>query len=176
MVTGWLALAIGALVWPPRSPANSAQLVPGAAHSMALVLDLTAAALRSGRPLSAALVLAAPAAEPQLAAVLDRVARLAGLGAEATQAWAELPAAGPLGEVRRIAVRSASSGLRLAANFERLAGELRTDRAAEAAARAQRAGVYAMGPLAACFLPAFVCLGIVPVVVGVARNAVGVLP
>jgi hypothetical protein len=33
-----------------------------------------------------------------------------------------------------------------------------------------------MAPLAACFLPSFVCLGVVPVVVGVARNVFGVLP
>ena len=97
-------------------------------------------------------------------------------GADAVQAWAELPTVGPLGEVRRVAIRSASSGVRMAAGFERLAAEIRADGAAAAAARAQRAGVHAMGPLAACFLPAFVCLGIVPVVVGVARSAVGVLP
>jgi hypothetical protein len=30
--------------------------------------------------------------------------------------------------------------------------------------------VQAVGPLAACFLPAFVLLGVVPVVVGVART------
>jgi Flp pilus assembly protein TadB len=141
-----------------------------------LVLDLSAAALRSGKPLAVALALAAPAGEPAVAAALDRVARLAELGADTEQACADLPRDGPLGEVRRTAMRSASSGLRLAAGFERLAGELRADRAAAAAARAQRAGVYAIGPLAACFLPAFVCLGIVPVVVGIARSAVGVLP
>jgi hypothetical protein len=35
--------------------------------------------------------------------------------------------------------------------------------------------VLAIAPLAACFLPAFVCLGVVPVVVGVAQSALGVL-
>ena len=35
--------------------------------------------------------------------------------------------------------------------------------------RARRAGVQAVGPLAACFLPAFVLVGVVPVVVGVAQ-------
>jgi hypothetical protein len=33
-----------------------------------------------------------------------------------------------------------------------------------------------MAPLAACFLPSFVCLGVVPVVVGMAQSALGVLP
>jgi Flp pilus assembly protein TadB len=177
VLTCWLALAACAFVWPSRTPVHVGEgHASGADPSIALVLDLAAAALRSGHPVSVALARAAPAAEPSLAAALDRVARLANLGADAAQAWAELPAVGPLGEVRRAAIRSASSGVRMAASFERLAGEIRADRAAAAAARAQRAGVHAIGPLAACFLPAFVCLGIVPVVVGVARSAVGVLP
>ena len=177
MVTCWLALAGCVIVWPPRAGAGIGQHPSrGAEHSVALVLDLAAAALRSGKPVSSALALAGPAAEPALAAMLDRVARLTELGADAAQAWAELPTVGPLGEVRRVAIRSATSGVRMAASFERLAAEIRADCAAAAAARAQRAGVHAMGPLAACFLPAFVCLGIVPVVVGVARSAVGVLP
>ena len=43
----------------------------------------------------------------------------------------------------------------------------------EAAAR--RAGVYAVGPLVLCFLPAFVLLGVVPVVVGIAAEVLGEL-
>ena len=43
--------------------------------------------------------------------------------------------------------------------------------AAEEAAR--RVGVRAVGPLAACFLPAFVLVGVVPVVVGVAGSVLG---
>jgi hypothetical protein len=30
--------------------------------------------------------------------------------------------------------------------------------------------VWVMAPLGLCFLPAFVCLGIVPIIVGVAHN------
>ncbi|MDN2502743.1 type II secretion system F family protein, partial [Nocardia nova] len=42
-----------------------------------------------------------------------------------------------------------------------------------AAARAERAGVLISGPLGLCFLPAFVCLGIVPVVAGLAGRVLG---
>jgi hypothetical protein len=35
---------------------------------------------------------------------------------------------------------------------------------------AQRVGVHAVAPLALCFLPAFVLLGIVPLVVGLAQQ------
>jgi hypothetical protein len=158
----WAVFAVAVLVWPgvrisrPLRPAGAAP-----DRSLPLVLDLAAAGLRSGRTLADALARAAPA------------------GGDATcaaQAWAGLPRDGPLGQMARVAVRSAASGLRLASGFERLAGELRADAAAAAAVRAHRAGVAAMAPLAACFLPSFVCLGVVPVVAGVARGALAVLP
>ena len=41
------------------------------------------------------------------------------------------------------------------------------------AAAADRAGVLIAGPLGLCFLPAFVCLGIVPVVAGLAGDIFG---
>jgi Flp pilus assembly protein TadB len=190
----WLLLGVAVLVAPPgwaRPPAAERPTLaepPTARWSLRgrirtapdrtlpLVLDLAAAALRSGRPLADAIVLAAPAAQPQMAKVLNRVASLSRLGADADQAWSGVPRDGPLSEVGRTAVRSAASGLKLAAGFERLASEIRAERATAAAIRAHRASVSAMAPLAACFLPSFVCLGVVPVVVGIARNTLGVVP
>jgi Flp pilus assembly protein TadB len=148
----------------------------GPDRALALALDLAAAALRSGRPLADALALAGPAAGSETAAAMLQVAGLSRLGADADQAWSALPRDGPLGELARVAVRSATSGIKLAAAFERLAAEIRAQRSAAAAVRAQRAGVVAMAPLAACFLPSFVCLGVIPVVVGIARTALGGLP
>ena len=49
-----------------------------------------------------------------------------------------------------------------------LADQCRHDAAHAAAAAAERAGVLIAGPLGLCFLPAFVCLGIAPVVAGLA--------
>jgi hypothetical protein len=111
-----------------------------------------------------------------VASALDRVAALSRLGAEPERAWLAAPRDGPLAEVARVAVRSAASGLKLAGGFERLAGEIRAQRVTAATVRAYRAAVLAMAPLAACFLPSFVCLGVIPVVVGVARNAFAGLP
>ena len=47
------------------------------------------------------------------------------------------------------------------------------DTASSVEARAERAGVLVTGPLGLCFLPAFICLGIVPVVVGLASSVLG---
>jgi Flp pilus assembly protein TadB len=169
VVVGFL---VGAVVrWLQRRPSR-----PEPDDSLPLVLDLAAAALRSGRPLAEALTLAAPAGGPASCEALLRVAGLSRLGADAAQAWSAVPRAGPLGELAGVAVRSATSGIKLAAALERLAGQLRLERRAAATVRAYRAGVLAMAPLAACFLPSFVCLGVVPVVVGVAKSAFRVLP
>ncbi len=135
-----------------------------------LVLDLLAAALRSGQPLGAALAACAPAAGGCAADRLTHVAGLLRLGAEPATAWQAVADDPLLGPVARTACRSAESGIRLASGFEQVAADLRADAAATARARAQRAGVWAMAPLGLCFLPAFVCLGVVPVVVGVARG------
>lgn len=175
----WLALAAAVVTAPPMPLAGgraTRRARTSADTRLPLILDLVAAVLRSGRPLADALALAAPAGDGEVAAALVRVAALARLGADPADAWAALPRDGPLADVIPVAVRSATSGVRLAAAFERLAEDLRADRTAAASARAQRVGVAAVGPLAACFLPSFVCLGIVPVVVQVARQALGGLP
>ena len=138
-----------------------------------LALDLVAAAVRSGQPVSAALLLAAPAAAEPAADALVRAARLLALGADPADAWAPLFDDPALREVAMAGRRSATSGIRLAAAFEQTATDLRAAARATAQARAQRAGALATLPLGLCFLPAFVCLAIVPVVVGIAGSVVG---
>jgi hypothetical protein len=141
--------------------------------ALALTLDLAAAALRAGQPVSWALAAAGPAASAGTGAALREVAGLLRLGAEPAEAWRSVADDPVLGRVARTAARSASSGARLASGWEQLADELRAELQAAATARAHRAGVWAIAPLGLCFLPAFVCLGIVPVVVTVARGAFG---
>ncbi len=60
------------------------------------------------------------------------------------------------------------SGAALAAGVADLAEQSRQEAAHSAVAAAERAGVVIAGPLGLCFLPAFVFLGIVPVIAGLA--------
>ena len=139
-------------------------------------LDVLAVCLASGMAVSSAAATAAPSAPPKLAAVLRRAADLLALGADPSVAWSISPDL-PAGSVDaqtdallRLARRSASSGAALADGVAELADESRHDAAHAAAAAAERAGVLIAGPLGLCFLPAFVCLGIVPVVAGLAGD------
>jgi hypothetical protein len=65
--------------------------------------------------------------------------------------------------------RAATTGVPPVAAVTRLAGEYRAAGAREAAARARRASVLATAPLGLCFLPAFLAVGVVPVVIGLAE-------
>jgi len=148
---------------------------PDAARRVPLVLDLLAAALRSGQPVATAVAVVAPVAGDDHGERLRLVAGLLRFGADPAVAWASLSDS-VLAPVAAAAARSAESGLRLARGFELLAAELRDEAQAAALARAHRAGVWAMAPLGLCFLPAFACLGVLPVIVGIARGVLSGAP
>lgn len=136
-------------------------------------LDLAAAGLRAGLPVAAALALAVPILSAPTAGPIEATAGLLRLGAPPGEAWAELAGHPQLAGLARVGRRGSVSGIRLAAGWEEAARELRADLRASALARAARAGVLAMAPLGLCFLPAFVCFGIVPDVVGLVGGSLG---
>ena len=141
-----------------RRPASGGEGVPPD------VLELVAACLEAGSSAGRA---ARVVAEATARADLRRVADALDAGLPAAQAWTAL---GPVGAV---AARSADSGAPLARALRVSAAEVRRVSAADAVARAQRAAVLAVLPLGLCALPAFVLLGVVPVVVGLLRDVLG---
>ncbi|MEO9222706.1 MAG: type II secretion system F family protein [Mycobacteriaceae bacterium] len=130
--------------------------------------DLLAACLGSGLPVATAALVVVPSAPPRVAAVLRQAGELLTLGAEPAAAWAAAAAEPSTEALARIARRSARSGASLSAGIAELAAHQRGAAEDSAAAAAERAGVLVAGPLGLCFLPAFVCLGVVPVVLGLA--------
>lgn len=175
-------LAIAVLVGRPRCRARSL-IAPRAAPrqlerdrqgdslAFASTLDVLAACLRSGMAVSNAAAAAAPSAPPQLARSLLRAADLLALGADSSTAWASPTEKDRHTEaLLRLARRSASSGTALAHGVVELAARSRDDAADTARASAERAAVLIAGPLGVCYLPAFLCLGIVPVVAGLAGD------
>lgn len=140
------------------------------AHALAelpLALDLFAACLRAGSPPELAAGAVGRALGGPVGQRLATVARSLELGAPPAEAWSALEGISVAAPATRALARCADSGAALAAALTRLAGELRAARAARARAAAHRAGVLVVLPLGLCFLPAFVCVGVVPLVVGV---------
>ncbi len=63
-------------------------------------------------------------------------------------------------------LRALESGAPLADGLTRLAADRRRERNTQVQRRARTVGVKAAGPLAACFLPAFMLIGVVPTIAG----------
>lgn len=110
---------------------------------------------------------------PRVSLVFGHVAAALELGSEPAAAWGEWigdPTYGPLG---RALVVTGESGSSVASRLDSLSTRLRTETGQAALARSQRVGIALMAPLGLCFLPAFVCLGVVPVIVGIAGQVFG---
>ncbi len=153
-----------------RSVSGASELLRSAA-----TLDLLAACLAGGLPVSVALEAVGPAASPKTAAALRSVASHLAVGVGPAEAWAPVRDRPGLTELSVAAVRTARAGTALAAHAKDLARRLRESLSAEAEERAERAGVLLAAPIGLCFLPAFLCLGVLPVVLGLAGRLDGLL-
>lgn len=151
--------------WLPRRRVRrrSADALAVAAH-----WDLLAACLRAGLPVADALRAVAGGLPDEAAGALQRTSDLIALGAAAEDAWQPAVDCPDTAALAGAARRSARSGTALAGAAAELAQRLRAELTDAAEARAQRAGVLITGPLGLCFLPGFLCLGVVPVVLGLA--------
>ncbi len=184
---GWWTIAVALLIAPGargaigriRPPAQVSGR-PAGVHrvandplAVAATFDLMAACLRAGLPMAEVAAAVAALAPAALREPLRRAADRMVLGSDPVVAWQEVAANPATEALARMARRSARSGTSLAAGIAELAEQHRASAEDDAVARAERAGVLISGPLGLCFLPAFVCLGIVPVVIGLAGNVLG---
>ncbi|MGW7094017.1 type II secretion system F family protein [Streptomyces sp. NPDC054874] len=180
LVGGAMGCAVGSAaaygLWRWRRTRPRAR--PGGTHperaviagQLPLAADLLAACIAVGAgPREAAAEVGESIGGP----VGDRLARTAAeirLGGEPAEAWGrfgEIPGAGPLA---RCLHRASSTGAPAAEPVARLAESMRAERAAAAVARAQRAGVLITAPVGLCFLPAFLAVGVAPVIIGLAGD------
>jgi len=128
--------------------------------------DLIAVCLAAGVPVPGALAAVGEADPGPLGGQLRRVAALYRLGAETQRAWDEVPR--ELAGLGRALVRAGESGAAVVPTLRSLAADGRAARRLATEAAVRRAGIWVLAPLGLCFLPAFVCLGVVPLVLGIA--------
>ena len=156
-----------------RADADPDDAPPPDPLAVATTFDLLAACLRSGLPVATAAAAAAHSAPTSFGVALRKAADLLELGADAATAWDAVAQDPETEALARMARRSARAGSSLASAMTELAATQRTRAEDASAAAAERAGVLISGPLGLCFLPAFICLGIIPVVIGLAGNVLG---
>jgi pilus assembly protein TadC len=139
--------------------------------ALAAAWERLAVCLRVGLPVAAAVQAAADDLRGRVGVQLRRVAGLLALGADPGRAWREAGEQPQLAGFARAASRSAGTGAALAEVARAQSDRIRAELIDTAEARAQRAAVTITGPLGLCFLPAFLVLGIAPVVIGLAGQA-----
>jgi Flp pilus assembly protein TadB len=171
---GWLLAgpaAAGLDGWLARQPGR-AEIAAAARmrRQLPLALELMAAALTSGATTSAAVALSARACGSPISRPLQEVQASLELGAAPDEAWRPVLASAALQQLGRLALRSTASGAAMAGACRELAGHEREAAVVEAQVAIKRAGVLTVLPLALCFLPSFVLVGVVPIVVGLLRS------
>ena len=130
--------------------------------------DLLGVCLAAGLPVGGAVQAVGNALPEPLGRQLLAVAALYRLGAEPRRAWAGVPP--ELSALGRTMVRAGESGASVVPALAALASDSRAAARAQVDADVRRAGVWVLAPLGLCFLPAFVCLGVVPLVLGIAGD------
>lgn len=127
-------------------------------------LSLLGAAVAAGLPLRSAVREVAAASGGPVAEDLRRVLAQIDLGRPEEEAWRELRRDPVWAPVAVDLARSVESGTRLADGLRRHAEFARRRRRAAIEIVARAVGVRSVLPLMACFVPAFILIGIVPTV------------
>ncbi|SHI10961.1 type II secretion system F family protein [Streptomyces sp. 3214.6] len=139
-----------------------------AARQLPLAADLLAACIAAG----AGPVIAAQAVGEALGGPvgegLAKGAAEVRLGGEPGTAWRRLASLPGSAALARLLERADVSGLPAAGPVARLAADTRAEWARAATARARRAAVMVTAPVGLCFLPAFITIGVLPIVIGLA--------
>ncbi|MFF2352507.1 type II secretion system F family protein [Kitasatospora sp. NPDC058115] len=170
LVAGGL-LALGLHRWMPRarSPAErrAALEQERLVRQLPFTAELLAACLGSAAsPAEAVAAVGASVDAPMGPRLLSTAAELA-LGSPPEVCWRRLGEEHPpLAPLARCLVRTSLSGAPAAAALSGLASGRRAEAVRMAHVRVRRAGVLATAPLGLCFLPAFVLVGVAPVVMG----------
>jgi pilus assembly protein TadC len=135
---------------------------------VAATADLIALLLRTGRDVLGALEQVARGSPSTVAEVLDQVAAALRWGVPPDTAWS---VGGPtwrrVGAVLRLADEA---GAAPSALLRQAANDVRSDQATRAELAAAKLGVTVVLPLGLAFLPAFVLLTVVPVVIALAAQ------
>ncbi|MGA4506407.1 type II secretion system F family protein [Propionibacteriaceae bacterium G1746] len=143
------------------------------ADQLVEALELLAGALASGSPVRSAIAEVAAVSPPETAEVLGLVTSHIRVGRSERDAWLALagdPVVGPVwGRAARDLARNAETGAAVVQVLRVHAGEAVAVRRGQVEKQAKTVGVQSVLPLVCCFLPAFVLVGVVPVIAGLVR-------
>lgn len=173
-LVGWLGVGglIGVLV---GAAAATGVVVTGRAgarpptaapDAVPIVVELLAGCLDAGLTMPDSLQAASVAGDPVTAQACLAAAAALRRGAPPAEAWHVWMSDPWLQPVARSTARTTQSGATVAEELRRVAARLRSRRHARLQQRVQQASVWVVVPLGLFFLPAFILVAVVPVVIG----------
>ncbi len=135
-----------------------------------MVCDLLAATLASGASMTSAVDAVRHAVGGPAAQTLARVDRALVLGTPMSHVWTTAHAEPAFARIAAAFERSSESGAPVAELLIGVASDERRKKRRTVEVAARGAGVRSVMPLAACYLPAFMLLGVIPVVASMATS------
>lgn len=136
-------------------------------------LEFLAVCLDAGQPVGHAVTAVAKVSPEATRSLLEGVAAQVALGRAGPSAWEDLRGHRVWGRVAADIARAERSGTGLADVLRMHAEDGRRDAGDLAVKEARKVGVRSVVPLMACFLPAFILVGVVPIVAGLLRDFFG---
>lgn len=142
------------------------------AADLPVALNLLAAVVASGQSTESALAIVARHTHGPLGAELVDVARQLAQSSDPSKVWLGLSDSF-FGKAARGFARSAESGSGVVAVIRQSAADVRREREEHKRVAASQVAVKTAAPLGLCFLPAFLLVGIVPMVLGISEGLFG---
>lgn len=188
---GGLAASIAVLVLVPGDPGLLGALLLGpaivvllgllrrrpdtvrAATALPQTLEFLSVCLEVGLPLPRAIEVVSRVSEPPTSDMLEGISANVRLGRNAADVWREVSADPVWGRVAGDIARSEQSGTALADLLRIHAEDARVEVHEAALKAARKVGVKSVVPLMACFLPAFLMVGVVPIIAGLLGDFFG---
>ena len=137
-----------------------------------IALGLMGAVVASGRTIESALALVANHTQGPLGDTLRTVSMELEVCVDPQPVWRGL-AETPLARVGRTFARTAESGSSVVLSIQHAANSARKDRSERKSLAGKNVATKTAIPLGLCFLPAFVLIGIVPLVLGLSSGVLG---
>lgn len=172
-VTLAVAGVVGGVVVGRRSAPNHQAGRRYSSQDAALAADLLTAALDAGLPIGTALAATGTALGGSLGKTLQDAAALQAVGADPTTATRALRMHPTGARLARAVARAQDSGMAPGAVLAAAAQSERDRHRSEQLSRAASAGAFAALPVGLLFLPAFVLVTVVPLVLGSVSGVLG---
>ncbi|WP_368492323.1 type II secretion system F family protein [Cutibacterium sp.] len=164
-----VAVLVGAVVWwgsgRLESSAHRREEQRRAAQ-LPEILMMLSSAMEAGLPLRSAVTTVAESSEGPCAEDLRRLTSSLAVGVSDAQAWNALASVPAWRDPAQDISRAVDSGEGISELLSAHAAQLQVAAAEQAEKKARKAGVDAIGPLVCCHLPAFLLVGVVPIIAG----------